>query len=333
MKAVKILLLVVVVIVAVYLLGPKFDKPVYSDDLPAIDINIENVEAFVKNVEAGFDIKEDNEARVIWHNDSIDQKTKFSMLYLHGFSASWYEGNPTHINLARQIGANLFLSRLKAHGLKHPDAFAEMDPAGLYESAKEALLIARELGEEVIVVGTSTGGTLALKLAADFPELVSSIVLLSPNIEINNPAAFILSGPWGLPFARYNGDGSLYRDLGEGMPVEHQYWYRRYRWEAVVYLQQLVETTMTAKTFQKVTCPVFLGYYYKDENHQDETVRVDAMLEMFDELGTPDHMKEKQAFPEAGAHVIGCADFSPSAGDVEREVLHFLTTIVLKDSE
>ncbi len=54
----------------------------------------------------------------------------------------------------------------------------------------------------------------------------------------------------------------------------------------------------------RVIAPVFLGYYYRDEQHQDPTVSVAAMLAMYDRLGTPPTFKRKQDFPDAGAHVI-----------------------------
>ena len=47
-----------------------------------------------------------------------------------------------------------------------------------------------------------------------------------------------------------------------------------------------------------------MGYYYKNKDEQDKTASVAAMLKMFDELGTPEGLKQKIAFPEAGAHVI-----------------------------
>ena len=154
-------------------------------------------------------------------------------------------------------------------------------------------------------MSTSTGGTLSLKLAAEFPELIHGLILLSPNVAINNSAAFLLSKPWGLQIARsvYKGN---YRITDTDFASEGcRYWNCKYRLEAVVYLQQLVESTMTKETFSKVKMPVFLGYYYKDELNQDKVVKVDAMLKMFDQLGTPENMKQKVAFPEAGDHPIG----------------------------
>jgi len=320
---------VIIILIGGYFLGPKFDEPNYSAELPHLKLNVENVAQYVTEKEAAYSIRPDNEARIVWFNNSLRNETEYCLLYLHGFSASWYEGNPTHINLATQLKANLFLSRLQAHGLTHPDAFAEMKPAELYQSAQEALLIASVLGKKVIIMGTSTGGTLALKLAADYPEMVNALILLSPNIEINNPAAFLFAGPWGLDLVKKIGGGGMYRNLEPGIDIENKYWYQKYRWEGVIYLQQLIETTMSKKVFQEVKSPVFVGYYYKDEENQDHTVKVDAILEMFDALGTPENLKMKMAFPKANSHVIGCSDLSGCTFEVEEGIMNFIKLKVL----
>lgn len=323
MKKILIPFTFVLVLVIVYLAGPKFDDPVYNQTMPNLNLTIDNVSDYVANHEELENVRPDNEARIVWFDDSLRNKTEFCLLYLHGFSASWYEGNPTHINLAKALSANLYLSRLAGHGLEDPDAFMQMTPSNLYESAKEALEIANSLGQKVIIMGTSTGGTLALKLAADFPNLVAGLLLLSPNIEINNPAAFLLDGHWGITVARQSNGGKLYRDLGEGLLVENKYWYRKYRWEGTVYLQQLLKTTMKKEVFENVTQPVFVGYYYRDEQHQDPVVKVSAMLKMFDELGTPQELKQKMAFPNANNHVIGCKELSDSSMIVENELVRY----------
>jgi hypothetical protein len=106
------------------------------------------------------------------------------------------------------------------------------------------------------------------------------------------------------------------------------YWNCKYRLEAVVYLQQLLEATMRKDVFQRVKVPVFLGYYYKDEQHQDKTVRVDAALKMFDQLGTPDGMKQKIAFPEAGGHLIACELYSKSVDEVRQATFSFARDVL-----
>ena len=85
---------------------------------------------------------------------------------------------------------------------------------------------------------------------------------------------------------------------------------------------------MKAEEFAKVRQPLFLGYYYKDEEHQDPTVSVEAALEMFGELGTPEGKKRKAAFPEAGAHVIGCELTSGAVEEVEEETFRFMEEVV-----
>jgi pimeloyl-ACP methyl ester carboxylesterase len=322
----KILLVVgalIVVLAITYLSGPKFPKPELSAELPKIQIQTSDFESYLKQKEARLKIKPDNESRVIWANDSLKNKTAYCLLYIHGFSASWYEGNPVHLDFARRYGMNLYIPLLASHGIDTTEALIDMTPDRLYESAKEALVAAQALGDKVILMGTSTGGTLMLKLAAEFPQMMEGLILLSPNIAINNPAAFLLSKPWGLQIARsvYKGN---YRVTNPDFASEDcRYWNCKYRLEAVVYLQQLVESTMKKETFTKVDKPVFLGYYYKDEQNQDQVVRVDAMLKMFDQLGTPENLKQKMAFPEAGAHPIGSKLFSKQWQEVETASFQF----------
>ena len=327
-RILQLVALLIVAIVLVYVLGPKPARPVLSNNLPVISKNIGDVEKLAVKNDSGFNIKPDNQTRIIWANDTLKQPTKYALLYLHGFSASWYEGYPANMDFARKFGFNAYFPRLASHGIITDDALIDMTPDRLWESAKEALMVAHVLGEKVIIMSTSTGGTLGLKLAAEFPDLVDALILYSPNIKINNSAAFLLSKPWGLQIGR-KVTGSTHRVTNENFDSKDcQYWDCRYRMEAVVYLQQLVEATMKKSTFERVKTPIFLAYYYKDETHQDETVRVDAMLEMFDKLGTDSELKEKMAFPEAGNHVIACELTSKSYREVFDETVKFAEKVL-----
>jgi len=309
-------LLVLLVLALAFFLGPKPEKPLYTNEFPMVSADPEQLEKWVTDRENTEKIKPDNEARFIWANDSVKGKTKYVLLYLHGFSASWFEGSPVNVDFARHFGCNAYFPRLAAHGLDTQEALLDMTPDRLWESAKEALTVARQLGEYVVIMSTSTGGTLALKLAAEFPDKICGLILFSPNVEINNSTAWLLSKPWGLQLARKSVGGNYRITNPDSTNRECQYWYCKYRLEGIVYLQQLVETTMNEEVFKKVTVPVFLGYYYKDETHQDKTVRVDAALRMFDQLGTPADIRVKMAFPEAGDHCIANSMFSKSVDEV-----------------
>ena len=303
-KVVRFLAIVVLLAVVVYIMGPKPPQVELNKDLPSISASIANIESYVKKNGEGLTLKPDNESRIIWANDTVKERTNYSLLYLHGFSASWYEGYPANTEFARYFGCNAYFPRLASHGIETEDALIDMTPDRLWESAKEALMIARTLGKKVIIMSTSTGGTLALKLAADFPEYVDGLILYSPNVRINNDAAFLLSKPWGLQIGR-KVTGGTHRIVNDDFESKVcQYWNCKYRVEAIVFLQQLVDETMKKQTFSNVNEPVFLGYYYKNEANQDDVVKVDAALKMFDQLATPSESKVKIAFPEAGDHVI-----------------------------
>jgi pimeloyl-ACP methyl ester carboxylesterase len=315
------------IIVIIFLLGPKPSKPQYNKQLPKISVELSQLDTFIAQKEAQYSIKPDNQSRIIWANDTIKQKTEWVLLYLHGFSASWFEGSDLNLHFASRYGCNAYFPRLADHGLVTDEPLLHMAPDSLWNSAKEALMIARKLGKKVMIMSTSTGGTLALMLAAEYPELVDALILYSPNIKINAPTA-IVTKPWGLQIARLI-FGGKYRTVSQQFESkECNYWNCTYRLEAVVYLQQLVETAMTKETFQKVKCPVFLGYYYKDKKNQDPVVKVSAELKMFEQLGTPENQKIKKGFPDAGVHVIANSLFSKDYKSVAAETFRFADSLM-----
>lgn len=322
MRKKKWALLIPVVLIVAYTAGPNPSTPVYTKDLPAVPAEPLALTQYIQQREAAHRLKPDNEARIIWANDSLKAKTEYALVYLHGFTASQAEGDPVHRNIAKKFGCNLYLSRLAEHGIDTTEPMINLTAENYWASAKEALAIGRQLGNKVILVGCSTGGTLALKLAADYPE-IASLVLLSPNIEINDPNAWLLNNPWGLQIARMV-TGSKYLDSKDTRDIYRKYWTYHYRIEAAVALEELLETTMNKETFKQVTQPVLLLYYYKDKVHQDSTVKVSAMQDMFKALGTPVGKKRKVAMPEAGDHVIGSYIRSKDVEGVEREVEKFM---------
>lgn len=300
----RILLLLAVVLSAVYFLGPHPSKPEYSLTMPSIPAEPAVLDTYITNQEAGHIIKPNNEARVVWFNDSLKNKTAYSIVYLHGFSASQEEGRPVHTNIAKEFGCNLYLSRLAGHGIDTAEPMINLTADALWESAKQALAIGKQLGNKVILMGTSTGGTLALQLAAAYPDDVAALLLLSPNIAINNDNAYLLNNPWGLQLARLV-TGDDYITSKDDRPIYKQYWHWHYPLQSTVELQEMIETSMTKSTFEKVKQPLLMLYYYKDAVHQDSVVSVPAMLTMFDELGTNRAQRIKQAMPDVGDHVMG----------------------------
>lgn len=216
---------------------------------------------------------------------------------------------------------NLFLHRMHKHGLDTADAMIDFTAEGYLESAKEGLAIASSLGDSVIIMSTSTGGTAAIWLASRYPQ-VAGLINYSPNIEIADPTSFILDNPWGVHIARMVLGNKFYS--WEADPYTRKYWTNKYRIEALAEVQNLVAATMKESVFEKVDQPFFMGYYYKNEEEQDQVVRVDAMLEMFEQLGTPENKKVKVAFPDAEAHVLCNDRKSKSFEEVVSETNKFI---------
>ncbi len=326
MRFLKRLLAVLLILTIVYLLGPHPSIPLYSKVIPSVPATADSLEKYISKLEAEHKIKPDNEARIVWANDSVKEKTEYAIVYLHGFSASQEEGNPVHRNIAKKFGCNLYLSRLSQHGIDTTDALINLTADNLWESAKEAYAIGKQIGKKVILMGTSTGGSLALQLAADNPE-IAGLVLYSPNIAINDPNAWLLNNPWGLQIARLV-KGSKLNTAGSGSPQYNRYWNHIYRLEATTQLEELLETSMTPGTFSKVKQPTLTLYYYKDQKNQDPVVKVSAMKDMMQQLGTPEAQKKMVAIPGAGGHVLASPISSKDIVQVEKETAIFLETVL-----
>ena len=325
MRFLKITVGIIAVLLVIYLIGPSPSTPQYNNTLPVVPANAAALEQYIAAGEAAHKIKPNNEARIVWANDSLKQKTKYAMVYLHGFSASQEEGNPVHREIARQFGCNLFLARLSQHGIDTTDALINMTAENLWESAKEAYAIAKQLGDSVIIMATSTGGTLALQLAAAYPE-IGGLVLYSPNIAVNDPNAWLVNNPWGLQIARLV-KKSDYIQKANDFPAYSQHWNSKYRLEAVAQLQELLETTMIPATFEKISQPLLVLYYYKDEQNQDHVVKVSAMKEMFSAVKTPADKKRMTPIPGAGNHVMASPIVSKDIESVKKETASFLTAV------
>ncbi|HMJ68969.1 MAG TPA: alpha/beta hydrolase [Cyclobacteriaceae bacterium] len=311
----------IILLIAVYFLGPTPHQNVWSLALPAVPQDPAALESFVAANEAKHKIKTNNEARIVWF-DSTKNKTPYSVVYLHGFTASQEEGDPVHIDFAKKFGCNLYLARLADHGIDTTEQLMNFTGDRFWESAKEAMMIGKAIGDKVILVSTSTGGTVALVLAGEYPDDVHALINLSPNIAVNNETIWIANNPWGLQIARKVVGGN-YQVVTDFTEERKQYWNATYRLESVSALQQMIEEKMNKSTFGKVKCPSLTLYYYKDDSHQDPTVKVSAILEMNSQLGTPADMRVEKAIPGADAHVIGSSMTSKDLPAVEAAIDDF----------
>lgn len=189
--------IVIVALGALWTLGPRvtFDR-----DLTFAEADLgDDLDAYLATSEAAVDgIIPGAEKEIIWAG-APGEKTPLSIVYLHGFSASKEEIRPVPDRIAAALGANLYFNRMTGHGRDG----AAMDAASAgdwWNDTAEALAIGRRLGERVLVIGTSTGATMATLALAD-PAMAESVVGLvgfAPNYRLIGVPIEIVD----MPFAR-----------------------------------------------------------------------------------------------------------------------------------
>lgn len=184
------------------------------------------------------DIVPGAEKTIVWaHADR--RRTRLAVIYLHGYTATRQEISPLCDRLAAALGANLFYTRLAGHG-RAPATLGEASAEDWLHDADEALAVGRALGERVIVIGTSTGGTLAMWLALR-PQAadVAAQILISPNLGPHDERSTLLAGPWGYQLQRLLiGEEYRWRPANER---QARYWTWRYPARALVPMMALVK--------------------------------------------------------------------------------------------
>ena len=305
-----------------YFTGPKIDEPKYNTELPELPDDLKALENYIETTEARLPVREDNQARILWQGEE-PKITEYSVVYLHGFAGSYRDGYPVNVEVADTLEANLYLSRWAGHGLKPSAALESFSPEAAWESATEALVIGRKIGKKVIIMSTSTGGTLALKLAATYPDEVHALINLSPNIEDDVEGAFILNSPWGYEIAKLVSFGD-HRKIQHENELARQYWDTVYPSRALVDLQVLLESTMKKETFQAIETPVLTLFYRENWFEEDDHVEVEVYPEVHKMLSTPDDKKKLVKLETPKTHFLGSDIKSKNTQVVLKEIVEFL---------
>ena len=230
----------VLAVAILWLFGPRepvemtarFDATAVPDDL----------DAWLATREGVFDdITPGAEKRIRWAGDA-GQATDWSIVYLHGFSATSRETHPLTDRVAEALGANVFYTRLAGHG-RGGDAMAGASVADWALDLDEALAIAERIGDRTLVIGVSTGATLAVA-GLDTGRRADAFVAVSPNFRIANPQAAVLT----LPAARAWVPALFGRERSfEAFNAEHETWWTtRYPTTALFPMAALVKRAAAA---------------------------------------------------------------------------------------
>lgn len=181
----------------------------------------------------------DTEKRIRWFQGRKNTKTPYSLVYFHGFSATRQEIAPVGAMISEALEANLFETRLTGHGHQH-NPLDGVRAEDWLDDAAEALAIGAAIGDRVIVMGTSTGATLAMAMT-DHPlfDQVSHIILLAPNFGLLDSNTEFLTWPGGPQLAyMVAGDTHSWTPRNE---LQARYWSYSYPMDAIVEMMRLVE--------------------------------------------------------------------------------------------
>lgn len=319
----RILLVLILTIAALWWFGPREAAPLSASFDPAS--LSDGVQAHFDAQEAAFeDITPGTEKRVIWQDGFADRRTPVSILYIHGFSASSEEIRPVPDRVADALGANLVYTRLQGHG-RSGAALGEATVAGWMADVAEGLAAARTVGEAVVVMSTSTGGTLAAAAALD-PDLsadVAAMVFVSPNFGVNQTGDFLMTWPaartW-LPWLI----GSNW-SFEPANAEQEKFWTVSYPTKAILPMAAIVEAVVQSD-FSAATVPALFWF-----SPDDRVVRPDKTRAVAEAWGGPMMMREVTMGPgdDPYSHVVAGAILSPGQTDMAVEgMLEWLETVL-----
>jgi esterase/lipase len=141
-------------------------------DIETIELQIQNQESLVSN------LRPQIKKKILWAAKP-NIKTKISLVFIHGFSATRAELSPVIEILSKMLKANVFFTRLKGHG-QDGKSLGDASFTDWMKDTHEAIDIGKVLGDEIILIGSSTGCSL-IHASLEGVNNIKAAVYVSPN--------------------------------------------------------------------------------------------------------------------------------------------------------
>lgn len=273
-----LVLFIVAVVVLVILFGPRprVDLAWAERSLPTAFNQLP--EWLLASEQAFANITEGAEKRIDFADGDNPSQTPLVVLYLHGFSATRQEISPVPERVAKALGANYYGARLSGHG-QGSEALGNATAEQWVSDAIEAWQVASALGDRVIIISCSTGGTLATWLAQQ-PEVqanLAGLIFFAPNFQIKQWAGRLFTWPWAhywLPLVVKKEHS--WEPAGE---LNGKYWTYRYSTRVIHELQALIDAVRNSPV-ERIKAPSL--FIYSDD---DQVVEPRAIKVMIDRWG------------------------------------------------
>ena len=303
-RVVYLLAFLVIAGAAAWVLGPRVPRDT-TIRFQASAIG-HDVDAYLAAEESRFsDIRDGLQKQVVWSFPESRAKTPFSIVYVHGFSASLGEIRPVPDIVAERFGANIFYTRLAGHG-RSGDAMLDGSVNGWVNDVAEAIEIGRRIGDTVILMATSTGGALSAWATAQ-PQLakgIAGLAVISPNFALKDGNAFVLSMPWGGTIAELVvGKERSFETMNDAHAA---LWTWKYPTRALLPMKAAVDLA-GERRYSAVTIPALFIFDPADQV-VDETVTQQIM----ERWGGPTTYFEPAGNGDPSHHVVAGDAISPS---------------------
>lgn len=278
----------------------------------------------------GSRIRNQHRKKILWAGGHRKMQP-WSIVYIHGFSAGPLELEPAVSRFAERLGANLYLTRLSAHGLTDGEAFASVKATDWVRDVVDAVAVGRAIGRNVLLMGTSTGAALALRYvdaihsaAAEGAtsatvegatsatarggagnDSVKALIMLSPNYRVQALSADLLGNKLGRSLAQVL--VGRHREFSPENELHKSRWTTKYRSEA---LHELILVTLSARriSVETLKIPVLTVYTQKDE-----VVSVDEIEKRTQRFHHPDSLTVN--WVEGSRHELASATFDSEKVD------------------
>lgn len=278
-------------------------------------------------------VRAGNEEKLVRYSPG---KTPIAIVYVHGFGASRAEGELVMDDVAARLKANIFYVRLPGHGTTKED-HAKQTMESYLNYLEDVIRVAPQLGDKLVLVGTSFGGLLSTHLAANH-DSVDALVVASPFYDFaeKGKMAGIMGYPGGLQLteAVYGEIRDIRKKPEDPTDTRidgyQNYWYDVQYYRAIQPLVYSRNYISKPDTFGRIKIPSLLLYYYEDEAHQDGSASVKAMLEAFAEFGMNvggPNPKNKAVSIVKGDHILFSKWVRSDTERAKQEVYNFISTV------
>lgn len=308
----------VTLLLLIGVLGPRVDTTISLDKISLP----KDLDLYLIDSESEFDdITEGTEKKIVWAQEA-NKKTSISIVSFHGFSATRQELSPLADIIAKSLNANLFYTRLAGHG-RGSAGMIQGSVNKWANDANEAIEIGNRIGNKVILIGTSTGSTLATWLALqEEGKDISAIILMSPNYYSAESNIKLVLLPWGKKIAE-----AMIGKVRHWEPRNHlheKYWANDYSTAAILPMVGLVDIVDKAD-LNNIKVPTLMIYSSKDK-----VISVPSLKNTFERLGSSNkQLIEFNETEDPDFHALAGELLSPSStNDLASQITLFINEVI-----